>query len=130
MVVLYEIILSKHSTSLNKDGFDKKEAIELFTYEDLQLFYEIILKAIRDFYFVPDNKMSLMIPILQMISFRSNKEEKNPIKELPNIKEKKELKPITNNSTLMTLTKKITKEVDIEKNNNLDPKKRLIPINS
>ena len=39
---------------MNKDGFDKKEVIELFTYEDLQLFYEIILKAIRDFYFVPD----------------------------------------------------------------------------
>ena len=125
LVVLYEIILSKHSTSLNKDGFDKKEVIELFTYEDLQLFYEIILKAIRDFYFVPDNKMSLMIPILQMISFSSNKEEKNPIKELPNIKEKKELKPVTNNSTLMTSTKKITKEVDIEKNNNVDTKTKI-----
>ena len=125
LVVLYEIILSKHSTSLNKDGFDKKEVIELFTYEDLQLFYEIILKAIRDFYFVPDNKMSLMIPILQMISFRSNKEEKNPIKELPNIKEKKDLKPVTNNSKLMTSTKKITKEVDIEKNNNVDTKTKI-----
>ena len=125
LVVLYEIILSKHSTSLNKDGFDKKEVIELFTYEDLQLFYEIILKAIRDFYFVPDNKMSLMIPILQMISFRSNKEEKNPIKEIPNIKEKKDLKPVTNNSTLMTSTKKITKEVDIEKNNNVDTKTKI-----
>ena len=125
LVVLYEIILSKHSTSLNKDGFDKKEVIELFTYEDLQLFYEIILKAIRDFYFVPDNKMSLMIPILQMISFSSNKEEKNPIKELPNIKEKKELKPVTNNSKLMTSTKKITKEVDIEKNNNVDTKTKI-----
>ena len=93
MVVLYEIILSKHSTSLNEDGFNNQEIIKLFTYEDLQLFYEIILKAIRDFYYVPDNKMSLMIPLLQMISFRSNKEEKNPIKELPNIKEKKELDP-------------------------------------
>lgn len=125
LVILYEIILSKHSTSMNKDEFDDKEIVELFTYEDLQLFYEIILKAIRDFYFVPDNKMSLMIPILQMISFRSNKEEKNPIKELPNIKEKKELKPVTNNPTLMTSTKKITKEVDIEKNNNVDPNTKI-----
>lgn len=125
LVILYEIILSKHSTFMNKDEFDDKEIVELFTYEDLQLFYEIILKAIRDFYFVPDNKMSLMIPILQMISFRSNKEEKNPIKELPNIKEKKELKPVTNNPTLMTSTKKITKEVDIEKNNNVDPNTKI-----
>ena len=66
---------------MNEDGFNNQEIIKLFTYEDLQLFYEIILKAIRDFYYVPDNKMSLMIPLLQMISFRSNKEEKNAIKE-------------------------------------------------
>ena len=49
--------------------------------------------------------MSLMIPILQMISFSSNKEEKNAIKA-PKYKRKKELKPVTNNSTLMTSTKK------------------------
>ena len=120
LVILYEIILSKHSTSLNKDGFNDQEIIKLFTYEDLQLFYEIILKAIRDFYFVPDNKMSLMIPILQMISFSSNKEEKNTIKELANIKEKKEFEPVTTNSTLITATKKVTKKLEIEKNNIVD----------
>lgn len=117
LIIIYEIILSKHSTSLNKDGFDKKEIIELFTYEDLQLFYEIVLKAIRDFYFVPDNKMSLMVPILQMISFRSNKEEKKTIKKLENINEKKEIDTEKNNSTLITSTKKVIKESEIEKNN-------------
>lgn len=69
--------------------------------------------------------MSLMIPLLQMISFRSNKEEKNAIKELENTKEKKSLDPEKNNSTLITLTKKVTKEVEIEKNNKADATKKI-----
>ena len=125
LVVLYEIILSKHSTSMNEDGFNNQEIIKLFTYEDLQLFYEIILKAIRDFYYVPDNKMSLMIPLLQMISFKSNKEE-NMATSMPlNEIEKKESDPKKSNSTLITLSKKVTKEVEIEKNNKVDATKKI-----
>ena len=125
LIVLYEIILSKHSTSMKEDGFNNQAIIKLFTYEDLQLFYEIILKAIRDFYYVPDNKMSLMIPLLQMISFKSNKEE-NMATSMPlNEIEKKESDPKKSNSTLTTLSKKVSKEVEIEKNNKVNATKKI-----
>ena len=110
---------------MNEDGFNNQVIIKLFTYEDLQLFYEIILKAIRDFYYVPDNKMSLMIPLLQMISFKSNKEEKNGNKKPLNEIEKKESDPKKSNSTLITLSKKVSKEVEIEKNNKVDATKKI-----
>ena len=117
LVVIYEIILSKHSKSLSNYGFDKKEILELFSYEDLQLFYEIILKAIRDFYFVPDNKMSLMIPLLQMISFKSNDDEKNTISESSKEKQIKKLDPKKNNAQLVSSMKNTNKESKIGGNN-------------